>query len=266
MTSLRCPNKGCHHAPIARVGNIIRDGLYKTAWGKRRRYRYPICGKIFCLNLGTPYYPLQRLREAFDELLLSASKFCISLQSLEYRDSAGILSIADSRPWVPAGPAVSPGYTAGTQSDESLKAASMDDACQAGSLWESTAHGTWVLGQVRMLRVQHGLAGTMPRLPHTGDGDRRLPEFRPPSLSPAAVPREARARPFPGPNAFLPCGSSPRKIAKFAADALPRAGRRQSDPINSPGRGIDRARQAPHEPLHFDGLASHGHPHRRSIS
>jgi transposase-like protein/IS1 family transposase len=68
MKSLCCPNKGCTHARISGVGNIIRHGFYKTNWGKRRRYRCRICGKTFCLNMGTPYYRLQHRRATFDEV------------------------------------------------------------------------------------------------------------------------------------------------------------------------------------------------------
>jgi len=86
--------------------------------------------------------------------------------------------------------------------------------------------GAEVWDQVRMFRARRGPGGTMPRFSRNGDGDRRLPEIRPPpSLSPAAVPCAARVRPFSGPNAFSPRGSSPRRIAQFVADALPRARR-----------------------------------------
>jgi hypothetical protein len=62
----------------------------------------------------------------------------------------------------------------GTQSDESLRAASAAGTCQAGSLRESKACDAEVLGQVRMLKAQCGPAGIMPRVSRTGDGDRRL--------------------------------------------------------------------------------------------
>ena len=68
MKSLCCPNKGCPHARIAGVGNIIRHGFYKTDWGKRRRYRCGTCGKTFCSNSGTPYHRIQHRRTTFDEV------------------------------------------------------------------------------------------------------------------------------------------------------------------------------------------------------
>jgi transposase-like protein/IS1 family transposase len=74
MKSLCCPNKGCPHARIAWAGNIIHHGFYKTNWGMRRRYRCRICGKTFCLNMGTPYYRLQHRRATFDEVAAHSVK------------------------------------------------------------------------------------------------------------------------------------------------------------------------------------------------
>ena len=68
MKSLRCPNKDCSNARKAGAGNIIRRGFYRTKYGKRRRYRCQICGKTFCLNMGTPYYRLQHRRSTFDDV------------------------------------------------------------------------------------------------------------------------------------------------------------------------------------------------------
>jgi transposase-like protein/IS1 family transposase len=65
---LRCPNVQCAGSGSNRTGNIIRHGLHKTKWGKRRRYRCQTCGKTFCSNSGTPYHRLQHRRTTFDEV------------------------------------------------------------------------------------------------------------------------------------------------------------------------------------------------------
>jgi transposase-like protein len=68
MKSLRCPNKDCPNARKAGAGNIIRHGFYRAKSGERRRYRCQVCGKTFCLNMGTRYYRLQHRRSTFDEV------------------------------------------------------------------------------------------------------------------------------------------------------------------------------------------------------
>jgi transposase-like protein/IS1 family transposase len=68
MKSLRCTNPQCPLSGKACAGNLIRHGFYKTTWGKRRRYGCRICGKTFCLNVGTAYYRLQHRRTTFDEV------------------------------------------------------------------------------------------------------------------------------------------------------------------------------------------------------
>ncbi len=68
MKSLRCTNPQCPLSGKACAGNIIRHGFYKTTLGKRRRYLCRICGKTFCLNVGTAYYRLQHRRTTFDEV------------------------------------------------------------------------------------------------------------------------------------------------------------------------------------------------------
>ena len=68
MKSLSCPNRRCSRSRKSAAGSIIRHGFYKTRWGKRRRYRCPICRKTFCSNTGTPYHRLQHRRTTFDEV------------------------------------------------------------------------------------------------------------------------------------------------------------------------------------------------------
>jgi transposase-like protein/IS1 family transposase len=68
MKSLSCPNT---HYPRSRKGDfrpIIRNGFYKTRWGKRRRYQCQACGKTFSSTTGTPYYRLQHRRATFDRV------------------------------------------------------------------------------------------------------------------------------------------------------------------------------------------------------
>ena len=68
MKSLRCTNPQCPLSGKACAGKLIRDGFYKTTWGKRRRYGCRICGKTFCLNVGTAYDRLHHRRTTFDEV------------------------------------------------------------------------------------------------------------------------------------------------------------------------------------------------------
>ena len=68
MKSLSCPNKHCPPLGKGDFGTVIRQGFYKTRWGKRRRYQCRACGKTFCSTSRTPYYRIQHRRSTFDRV------------------------------------------------------------------------------------------------------------------------------------------------------------------------------------------------------
>ena len=63
-----CPNQKCSLSKKSSAADVIRHGLYKTRWGKRRRYQCKACGKTFCSTSGTAYYRLQHRHKSFDEV------------------------------------------------------------------------------------------------------------------------------------------------------------------------------------------------------
>jgi transposase-like protein len=88
MKNPGCPNQKCLLAEKTPYEGIIRHGFYKTTWGKRRRYRCPICGKTFCSTTGTPYHRLQHRRATFDEVA------SLSVESLSKSAIARVKRIA----------------------------------------------------------------------------------------------------------------------------------------------------------------------------
>ncbi len=69
MKKLSCLNPECSLHGNVESRRIIRYGFYRTAAGKRRRYRCVGCGQTFSTTKGTPYYRLQHRRATFDTVV-----------------------------------------------------------------------------------------------------------------------------------------------------------------------------------------------------
>ena len=69
MKKPRCLNPTCSLQGNVASSRIIRYGFYRTAAGKRRRYRCIRCGQTFSTTKGTPYYRLQHRRATFDAVV-----------------------------------------------------------------------------------------------------------------------------------------------------------------------------------------------------
>jgi transposase-like protein/IS1 family transposase len=65
----RCLNPTCSLQGNVASTRIIRYGFYRTAAGKRRRYRCIRCGQTFSTTKGTAYYRLQHRRATFDTVV-----------------------------------------------------------------------------------------------------------------------------------------------------------------------------------------------------
>ena len=63
-----CPNRECALRGQMAQGNVVRHSFYRTAQGRRRRYRCTRCGRTFSSTTGTPYYRLHKSRVLFDEV------------------------------------------------------------------------------------------------------------------------------------------------------------------------------------------------------
>src|SRR5262245_9850914 len=67
MKSFSCPNRRCSRSRKSTAGRVVRHGVYKTRWGKRRRYRAGFVGRPSARRPG-PYLRLQHRRATFDEV------------------------------------------------------------------------------------------------------------------------------------------------------------------------------------------------------
>lgn len=63
MKTPRCPNAACTSDRL-----VLRHGFYKTSSGRRRRYRFPTCGRTFYSTAETPCHRLQHRRSTLDEV------------------------------------------------------------------------------------------------------------------------------------------------------------------------------------------------------
>ena len=64
-----CLNPTCSLQRNVASTRISRYGFYRTAAGKRRRYRCVGCGQTFSSTKGTPYYRLQHRRTTLDTVV-----------------------------------------------------------------------------------------------------------------------------------------------------------------------------------------------------
>ena len=69
VKKLSCLNPTCSLYGNVESRRIIRYGFYRTAAGKRRRYRCVGCEQTFSTTKGTPYYRLQHRRATFDTVV-----------------------------------------------------------------------------------------------------------------------------------------------------------------------------------------------------
>ena len=69
VKKLSCLNPACSLHRNVESRRTIRYGFYRTAAGKRRRYRCLGCGQTFSSTKGTLYYRLQHRRTTFDAVV-----------------------------------------------------------------------------------------------------------------------------------------------------------------------------------------------------